>query len=304
MKIRLGLLREYLYEAMLSCPASTTSAPTDDDATVPGHLPNELPKSAAIEEEAWPSGRWLPAEGEPLDPTDVDRVGDPNGLNSADMDETDDRMVDDGKGNGIPDPAQEDDLADHLRNDSKTSLGSPPVEDPEKGFYGESIEVASWMVRELRNFMLQESPPGAGMVDPRDPKGFYSDYDAEKDHGSVEKMQGMYYKSPGQEPGTNGDPFRVEDPATRLGQHSPIGPKDSTTHPAVSGEEGNDARKTPPIWSLNAGSNTGEVLGTTNANTGGHGVESEDEDEGPEEGEEGDFDADGEPVEAEGREQG
>jgi hypothetical protein len=141
MRVRLGLLREFLREAVSMTRTTTPSAPTDPDATAPGHLPNELPTSAALDEEAWVPGRWFPTEGEPMLPGDVDRLGDGTGDNPAGMDETDETYQGDGKGNGIPDPKDTDgdkDLAAHLRQDDDTSLGEPPQEQPEKGFYGES----------------------------------------------------------------------------------------------------------------------------------------------------------------------
>ena len=64
-------------------------APTDDDQRVPGHLPNELPKSACLEdeeldEEAWMPGRWMPGEGEPMSPRDTERLGDKRAMETID----------------------------------------------------------------------------------------------------------------------------------------------------------------------------------------------------------------------------
>jgi hypothetical protein len=309
-KVRLGLLKQYINEAVSMTRTTTPSAPTDDDATVPGHLPNELPKSASLEddaldEEAWVPGRWLPSEGEPMLPGDVDRLGDPTGDNPAgmddDLDETDDRTEGDGKGNGIPDPKDTDgdsDMAAHLRQHDDTSLGEPPQERPEKGFYGEHVET-SWLNREIRRFMLQEYPAGAGMVDPIEPPhGFYTAYDQDKDHGSVEKIQGMWYRSPGRTPGEDGDPFRGTDPNAQLGFHPPAGENDpGTSPPATMGMDGVAARRAPPEWTLSAGGDTSTVLGANAAGAkgGGGGVGSE----GDEEAEEGE--AEGE--EAEGSQQ-
>lgn len=293
MRVRLGLLREYLREAVLMDKSTTAAASTDSDAAVPGHLPNELPKSAALEEQGWVPGRWFP-NGYEEEPYDHDRLGDPAGLPAphGDMDETDERMEGDDKGNGIPDPLTGDDdqeIADHLRGDEeKTSLGDPPEEDPTEGTYNESVEPI-WLDSEIKRFMLQEQllveyPPGAGMVDPtKPPKGFYTDFDMAKDHGDGDSIHGFWYASPAREKGTDGDPYHDEDPYAQWGFHSPKGPTDGTTHPAVSGEEGVAARKTPEIPELSGGGDTSKMLGA-NAKPGGGEVGSEGE---PEEGEEG-----------------
>lgn len=251
MRVRLGLLRAYLREALTS-----RFAPTDDDATVPGHLPSELPPSASLDEEAWVPGRWMPGEGEPVDSDDVNRLG------NSGMDETDDRMEGDGKGNGLPDPKtgdEENEISDHLRTgEEKTSLGDPPEEEPHHSIWDEG---ANWLNQEIKRFMLQEYPAGAGAVDPRDPKGFYSDFDMAKDHGDGDSIHGFWSGSPARAAGTDGDPFRSDDPYAQMGFHSPQGPTDGTTPPAVSGEEGVAARKAPEEWTLNAGSDTSKVLG-------------------------------------------
>ena len=312
MKVRLGLLREFLYEAVLSCPASGPSAPTDDDARVPGHLPNELPKSASLEddgldEEAVVPGRWAPNGYEP-EPYDHERLGDPTGSPSGaeasvdvggdDLDETDDRMLGDGKGNGIPDPNTGDDeikISPHLvGDDEKLSLGSPPEEKPERHL-GEDH---AWLKREIKRYMLQEDPAGTSLADPNGAKGFYSDFDMEKDHHTGADIQGLWYKSPGREPGTEGDPFRVEDPASRLKMH-PDENDPTTVHPAVSGEEGWDALRAPAIGALTGGDDTSTMLGA-NAKPGAPDVGSDGEPEEDEEGEGGDAQGD----EAEGEEQG
>lgn len=238
-------------------------------------------------EQAWVPGRWFPNGYEP-EPVDKDRLGDGVGMPEpdGDLDETDARSEGDGAGNGIPDPDSDeelDDMSAHLRADQEDlSLGSPPEEQPTHSVWDEAVQLN----REIKRYMLQEYPAGAGMVDPtKPPKGFYSDFDADRDHGSVEKMQGAWYRSPARPAGTDGDPFRGDDPYTQLGFHSPKGPTDGTTPPAASGEEGVAARKTPAIWSLSAGSDTSSVLGA-GAKPAGEEVGSEGEpEETPEEGE-------------------
>lgn len=279
---------------------TTRSAPTDPDAQVPGHLPSELPKSATLadgedddtmgdlDEEAWVPGRWEPTYGDPVSAPDAARLGDGVGDDPADdLSETDDRTEGDNKGNGMPDPKDPDHMgmAQHLRDDDPTSLGSPPQEKPELSRWDEqNLRDVDWLIRETHRYLLQENPPGAGMVDPtKPPTGFYSAYDAAKDHGDVEKMQGAWYRSPGRDPGSNGDPFRGDDPATQLGQHST---RDGTRPPAVDGEEGIAARRAPPQWPLGAGDDTSTILGANVHNTttdvgSEDGTEAE---EGPEEG--------------------
>jgi hypothetical protein len=302
-KVRLGLLREYLREALYRASAN---APTDPDAAVPGHLPEELPPSAAtdgIEEQAMVPGRWY--GGEEPEGYDRERVGDPLG-----MDETDERFEDDALGNGEPDrndpDADDFDIADHLRGDEeKTSLGDPPDETMEEsavledldeesfnalaaeafndgdGFMGRRVSLAD----DIRRFFLQENPAGAGMVDPLEPPmGAYSDFDMTKDHTGTDDLSATWYRSPGREPGGDGDPFRGPDPHAQLGFHPPKAQDDPVASPpAADGEEGVAARLAPPIWQLSAGGNTGEVLGA-NAKDPASGVGSEGE---PEEGEEG-----------------
>ena len=303
MRIRLGLLREFLHEAVMMSRGTTPSAPTDDDATVPGHLPNELSKSAALDEQGWVPGRFFPNGFEP-EPVDRERTGDPAGLPSGaeagDMDETDDRMLGDGKGNGIPDPDDGDDLkmSPHLKgDDEKTSLGDPPEEKPE-ALFGETVTLN----REIKQYLLQEYPAGAGMVDPVEPpKGFYSDFDAEKDHGSPEQIQGMYYLTPARPAGTEGDPFRPEDPSAALKMHCDSN-EPTTVHPAVMGMDGVAARRAPEIGALTGGGDTSTMLGA-NAKPGGEEVDSEDDES--EEGEEGaDGESAGEGDQAESEEQG
>lgn len=318
MRVRLGLLREFLFEAVLSTHGGR-AAPTDPDAQTPGHLPNELPGSAAlddergnppqpgeVDEEAIVPGRWAPngLESEPWDHERLgDPIGQPSGAEIGDMDETDDRMIGDGKGNGIPDPS--DDLEDikmspHLKgDDEKTSLGSPPEEDPEKGFYGEG----AWLGHEIHDYMQQrqlllEYPPGAGMVDPvEEPKGFYTDFDMSRDHHDGEDIQGMWYASPARPMGTDGDFRREEDPQAQLKMHVPD--TDPTTiHPAAMGMDGTASRRAPEIGALTGGGDTSQMLGA-NAKPGVEDVDSDDESE---EGEGGD--AQGEQGQAEEQGQG
>ena len=245
-----------------------------------------------IQEQAWVPGRWYPSEGEPVDPADAERLGDPLGMAEIDeLDQADARMLGDGKG---PSEDEDYDIADHLRGDEeKTSLGDPP---------DETIREATDLNREIRQYILQEGPPGAGMVDPIGAKGFYSDFDMEKDHGTGEDLSATWYKSPGRPQGTEGDPFRGEDPHAQLGFHPPKGSQDPTASPpAVDGEEGATARLAPPIWQLSAGGDTSKVLGA-NAKPDTGGEESGDESEEGEEGSEAEPGAEGD--EAEGEEQG
>ena len=277
MKIKLGTLRKLIREEIM--PRGGRSAPTDPDAQVPGHLPNELPPSASlVDEEAWVPGRWMPGEGEPVDPEGMERMGEPCG-----MDETDAFTQDDGLGNGEPDrndpDSDEFDIADHLKGDKdKTALGDPPPDE-------EVVEMRI-LNRQIRQYLLQEYPAGAGMVDPtKKPMGFYTDFDMEKDHHTGDDIQGTWYKSPGRAPGSDGDPFRGPDPYAQLGFHPPDR-KDTTSHPAVNGEEGNAARRAEPAWQLTGGGDTSSMLGA-NAHPASSEVGSQDEPGNSEEGTEG-----------------
>lgn len=270
MKIRLGTLRRILREEIVP-RAGGRGAPTDSDAQVPGHLPNELPKSASLDD---------------------------------DISETDEQVVGDGLGNGEKDPNEFDkgeyDIASHLRGDEdKTSLGSPPDEVMEES-RRLNHEIANYLAR---NTFLLEYPAGAGMVDPINAKGFYSDFDMEKDHHTGADIQGMWYRSPGREPATDGDPFRVEDPHARLGFHPPP-VKDTTSPPAVNGEEGIAARRAQPIWQLNGTGDTSKMLGADAKPDSGE-VGSEDESEEGEEtgseGSDGGTESGTEPVEDKGK---
>jgi len=294
-RVRLGLLREFLREALYREPKNA-----------------EMDTSMGMDEEAVVPGRWAP-NGLEAEPYDHERLGDPTGLPSGaegDLDEvgddrmyeTDDRMLGDGKGNGMPDPEDPDDLkiSPHLRGDEeKTSLGDPPEEKPES-LFGES----AWLVRESHAYMQQrrlltEYPPGAGMVDPVDgPKGFYTDYDAAKDHGDGDYIQSPWYQTPARPVGTDGDIRREEDPAAQLKMH-PSDNDPTTVHPSLVGKEGFASLNAPEIPELSGGGDTSTMLGA-NAKPGGEDVGSDSESE---EGEEGEGQG-GESDQAQGEEQG
>jgi hypothetical protein len=230
MRIRLGLLREYLSEA--------------------------------LEEQAMVPGRWYGGE-EPVG-DDRERVGDPLGI-----DETDARMVDDDRGNGVGDPNDPDDIdiADHLRGDEeKTSLGDPP---------DETIEEELAFVSAL----LKEDPAVASGSDPTDVHGLYTPFDMTRDHMGTDDLSATWYRSPGREPGGDGDPFRGPDPNVQLGFHTTRAQDDpAASPPAVDGDKGIAARQTPPIWQLSGGSDTSAMLGA-NAKDPSASVDSESESE-------------------------
>lgn len=117
MKLRLGTIRALLAEALSTSRTTTPSAPTDKDAAVPGHLPEELPPgiggTGAVDEEAWMPGRWFPSEGEPMTPEQMDKLGS-KGTGTDEVDETDSRVEGDGEDVG---------MSSHLRSDR--SLGEP-----------------------------------------------------------------------------------------------------------------------------------------------------------------------------------
>lgn len=195
-----------------------------------------------IIEQAWVPGRWYPSEGEYIDDEDLNRLGSSDGL-----DETDDRMVDDDKGPGIPDFDDKEELADHLEDDEMLALG-------------ENYKI---LHHELRQFFLQEDDKG----------GFYTPFDMTKDHTGTDDLSSTWYRSPGRSPGSDGDPFRSDDPHSQLGFHTPDN-NATASPPSVSGKEGIAARDVPPIWQLSAGSNTAAVLGA-NAKSTNNGVPSE-----------------------------
>lgn len=243
----------------------------------------------SMDEEAWVPGRWMPGEGEPSSPEDADRLGEVD----VDLDETDLRMVGDGKGPGDKDRDDEK-IASHLRGDEeKQALGDPPSE-----VTGEAL-----LRRELRSFFLQEGPAGASGSDPREPRGAYSAFDMARDHGDAEALSSPWYKSPGRPAGQDGDPYRAADPFTQLGFHPPKACNDPTASPpGADGEDGVRSRLAPPIWQLSAGGDTSSVLGA-NAHPAGGEVGSGDEQEEDAEGSEGEGGG-GEEGSPEGDEQG
>lgn len=91
---------------------------------------------------------------------------------------------------------------------------------------------------------LFENPAGASGSDPTtDPKGAYDyDYDIGTEQWIGGKNAGeLWYRAPGQIPGTGGDPWRDEDPMSYLGFHPKADNADATP-PASDGEEGVAAR--------------------------------------------------------------
>lgn len=304
MKIRLGVLRRMLREASSMTPNGSRAAPTDLDAQVPGHLPNELPGSAALDDEkgnppqpgevdeldeprpqgvnqqAMVPGRWY--GGEEPDGAERERLGDENG-----MDEADARMIDDNRGPTEDDPNDPDqgDMAVHLRGDEeRTCLGTPKREEMGTLALGEVAQLN----REIRRYMqqLHEEPAVASVsTDPTDTRGLYTAFDMAKDHGTGDEIQGTWYRSPGREAGLDGDPFRGTDPQQQLGFH--VAKKDSTSPPAVSGEEGMDARRVKDPWPLGGGSDTSKMLGANarpdSVGSGDDGEGSEDADSGTDE---------------------
>ena len=184
----------------------------------------------SMDEEAWVPGRWMPGEGEPVSHDDADRLGEGD---DDDLDETDLRMMGDGKGPG--DDAVDDlKIADHLRGDGeKRSLGDPPAET-----VGEAL-----LRRELRKFFLQEGPAGASGTDPREPGAAYGGFDMARDHGDAEGLSSPWYRSPGRPAGEDGDPYRGPDPYAQLGFHPPKAGADPTASPpGADGEQGAQAR--------------------------------------------------------------
>lgn len=232
--------------------------------------------SEVIAEQAWVPGRWDPRHGEPVDDEELAAMG-----------EVDDRMVGDGT----------DDIADHLRSDEEgRSLGNAP---------DETMREAEELARELRRYFLQEAtpeqdsdaegadgtsePPGSEGEDsgdggdPTGPAGFYTPFDMTKDHMGTDDLSSTWYRSPGRPMGTEGDPFRSEDPHAQLGFHPPGGSKEG--EPLA-----------PQIWQLTAGSDTSKVLGA-NAKPDSGGVDSGDgskESEAPGSGEDDSEEAEGE----------
>jgi hypothetical protein len=191
-----------------------------------------------IREQAWMPGRWLPSDGEPVSGPESERL-DPG------VSESDARIEGDDRGpGGNPD----DDVAEHL------------VDDEEGRGLGDPVAESLGLELEFLDFFLQEGPAGASGSDPRDAKGAYAPFDMVRDHTGTDDISATWYRSPGREAGTSGDPYRGEDPNAQIGMH----PKDTdptTTPPAAAGTGGIAARRAPAIWQLSAGSDTSKVLG-------------------------------------------
>ncbi len=183
-----------------------------------------------IAEEAWVPSHYYP-DAEPLSDDDEERLGTPMGLG-----ETDDRMM----GDGAVDISTKDSsekISDHLVDEELWALG----------------EEHEQLRNEMRNFFLQRET-----AEPA--KGFYSAFDMAKDHMGTDDLSSTWYRSPGRAVGTDGDPYRSEDPYAQLGFRAPE--NDTTaTHPAAQGKTGTAALNVPQIWQLTAGGNTSAVLG-------------------------------------------
>lgn len=182
----------------------------------------------------------VPARGVPTQVDDHEAMG-----------ETDERMLGD-EGNG--------DIAPHLRSDDDGLTLGDPVEE------SVNAEIRKYLMQEVEDDQQQppegeEAAAGAGAAGGAEatssgsetsaPTGFYVPFDMERDHSAT------WYRSPGRAAGTDGDPFRGEDPHSQLGFHPPK-PNDTTSHPASAGEP---VQLAPPIWQLSAGSDTSKVLG-------------------------------------------
>jgi len=95
MRLTIKMLRKIIRESLVARTGQVI-APGDDDQVVFGHLPNELPKSASLEEddeldeEAWVPGRWMPDSGEPMSKKDAEKLGDKHGM-ASDLDEDEDK---------------------------------------------------------------------------------------------------------------------------------------------------------------------------------------------------------------------
>ncbi len=91
---------------------------------------------------------------------------------------------------------------------------------------------------------MVENPAGASGTDPiAEPKGFYNyDYDIGTDQWIAgPNAPEPWYRAPGAGMGTNGDPFRPEDPLEYMGFKPPADNADATP-PGADGEEGTEAR--------------------------------------------------------------
>ena len=93
MRLSIKTLSKIIRESLVARTGQVV-APGDDDQVVFGHLPNELPKSASLEEddeldeEAWVPGRWMPGSGEPMSKNDAEKLGDKRGhASDIDLDE-------------------------------------------------------------------------------------------------------------------------------------------------------------------------------------------------------------------------
>jgi len=240
-KVRFGLLREYIQEAL-------------------------------FREEAWVPGRWMPGDGEPVDPdelgmdeTDDRMVGDGEGP-GENPDRNDFDMADHLRGDeektslGSPPDETMRETAQLRREMQQYFLQEQSKDSEEPEAPDAPVDGSAGAAATGEN--------GSGTNAAAAPTGFYTPFDMDRDHSST------WYKSPGQPAGGSGDPFRSEDPYTQLGFHPPAGPADPVaSHPAVDGEEGASARLAPPIWQLSAGSDTSKVLGA-NAKGDSGGVDS------------------------------
>lgn len=211
-----------------------------------------------IREEAWVPGRPMVGDGDSMSPDDVSRLGEPDGMPA--VDETDDRMEGDGKGNGFVDPDEpNDDMAGHLRTgEEKVALGDPT---------DVNEDIARFFLQEQDDQGTQ-SPPGepAGATGPDRAgsatsssadaakalqRGFYTDFDMTRDHTGTDDLSSTWYRSPGRPAGGDGDPFRSADPYAQLGFHPPAGPDDpGTAPPGATGETGAESLDAPEDESL------------------------------------------------------
>ena len=80
--------------------------------------------------------------------------------------------------------------------------------------------------RIVREELIREygEATAASGTDPTDVKGFYP-YEIERGAD----IHGYWYRSPARSVGTDGDPFRVADPAEYIGQKSPAGSSEDET---------------------------------------------------------------------------
>ena len=106
-------------------------------------------------------------------------------------------------------------------------------------------------VRQLIRLILQESPSGPGVAaDPTDVKGFYP-WDVERGTD----IHSFWYRSPGREMGTEGDPGRPEDAMSYVGLTPPpdntvdAPGEEAVDEPAeeAPGEESSDEAELEPV---------------------------------------------------------